>query len=80
MTNIRLRGHTKRAKQIVKDNGEDWDVVKFKDNVLFDERDGPWVLVRSKDGTAVRWVHMHFDKQFIVVNDGDHEKKGWMEE
>ena len=71
---------TKRAKQIVKQHGERWEVVRRQTNVLFDPRPG-WLLVQplteerapandvrsARVETASRWVHEFNDDNFKVA-------------
>jgi hypothetical protein len=71
---------TKRAKQIVKQHGERWEVLQMLDKVLFSTETGPWIHVapinearvhttvrEAREETASRWVHEHFDKDFKVT-------------
>lgn len=71
----------KRAKQIVKEHGERWEVVKRQARVLFSDTAGPWLLVQplSEDRapandvrsarleTASRWVHEFNGDDFKVA-------------
>lgn len=71
----------KRAKQIVKQHGDRWEVVKLQDRVLFSDAVGPWLLVQplteerapamdarsARIETASRWVHEFFDPKFKVA-------------
>jgi len=72
---------TKRAKQIVKEHGERWEVVKRQDRVLFLNAPGPWLLVQplteerapahyvraARVESASRWVHEFNDENFKVA-------------
>lgn len=72
---------TKRAKQIVKQHGERWEVVRRQPYVLFAPERGPWLLVQplteerapAKDvrsarvETASRWVHGFNDDNFKIA-------------
>ena len=72
---------SKRAKQIVKEHGERWEVVKRQDRVLFLNTPGPWLLVQpltedrapandvrsSRLESASRWVHEFNDENFKVA-------------
>lgn len=72
---------TKRAKQLVKQHGERWEVVKKQDRVLFSEAAGPWLLVQplteerapamdvrsARIETASRWVHEFYDPNFKIA-------------
>lgn len=71
---------TKRAKQIVKQHGERWEVVRRQANVLFSDRPG-WLLVQplteerapandvraARVETASRWVNEFNDENFKVA-------------
>jgi hypothetical protein len=72
---------TKRAKQIVKQHGERWEVVRSRASVLFTARGGPWLYVQplteerapandihgAKIESACRWVHEFNDENFKVA-------------
>lgn len=72
---------TKRAKQIVKQHGERWEVVKREARVLFSDLAGPWLLVQplteerapatdarsARLESASRWVHEFNDENFKVA-------------
>lgn len=72
---------SKRAKQIVKEHGERWEVVKRQDRVLFLNTPGPWLLVQpltedrapandvrsARLESASRWVHEFNDENFKVA-------------
>lgn len=71
---------SKRAKQLLKQHGERWEVLKVQDKVLFSDSAGPWMLVTpitedrmhqtvrdTREDTASRWLHAHFDTNFKVA-------------
>lgn len=71
---------SKRSKQIIKQHGERWEVLKTQQRVLFSGAEGPWMLVtpiteervhqtvrETREDTASRWVHAFFDPNFKVV-------------
>jgi hypothetical protein len=72
---------SKRAKQIVRQHGERWEVVSRGMRVLFSSSDGPWLLVQplteerapandvraARVETASRWVHEFNDDNFKVA-------------
>lgn len=78
---LTLIPRTKRAKQIIKQHGERWEVVRCQPYVLFDANRGPWLLVQplseerapaddllaAKIESASRWVHEFFDDEFQVA-------------
>lgn len=70
----------KRAKQIIQNHGNRWEVVKQLSKVLFDDKPGPWFLVvplgeqrvatsikEAQINSASRWVHALFDHRFIIA-------------
>ena len=72
---------TKRARQIVKQHGERWEVVKSQLSVLFQATPGPWLYVQpltedrapadnaraARVESASRWVHEFYDQNFKVA-------------
>lgn len=77
---VTLLPQSKRAKQIVKQHGERWEVLELRDKVLFSDRAGPWMLVvpiteprihttprEAREDSASRWIHAHFDDNFKVA-------------
>lgn len=72
---------TKRAKQIIKEHGERWEVVRRETRVLFSDLAGPWLLVQpltedrapasdvrsARLESASRWVHEFNDEGFKVA-------------
>lgn len=72
---------TKRAKQIVKQHGERWEVVRKEARVLFSDNGGPWLYVQplteerapattiqaARIESATRWVHEFNDENFKVA-------------
>jgi hypothetical protein len=78
---ITLIPMSKRAKQIIKQHGERWEVVRKKSVVLFNCNPGPWLYVQplteerapandaraAKIESASRWVHEFNDDNFKVA-------------
>lgn len=78
---ISLIPKTKKAKQLIKSHGHRWEVVEARSTVLFDTRNGPWILIQPlteerapADGmraarieSASRWIHEHSDANFQVA-------------
>lgn len=72
---------TKKGKQLIKTHGDRWEVVEVRQQVIFDDRHGPWLLVQplseerapasnmrsSRIETASRWIHEHDDINFKVA-------------
>jgi hypothetical protein len=72
---------TKRAKQIVKQHGERWEVVRREQRVLLSVAPGPWLYVQplteerapANDvrsagvDSGARWVHEFNDENFKVA-------------
>jgi hypothetical protein len=77
---VSLIPQTKRAKQIVKQHGDRWEVIRRQTDVLFSDRAG-WLLVQplSEDRapasdvrsarleSASRWVNEFNDENFKVA-------------
>lgn len=71
----------KRAKQIVKQHGERWEVTRLEKRVLFSDEPGPWLHVQpitedrapasdmrsARIESASRWVHEFNDENFKVA-------------
>lgn len=71
---------TKRGKQIVKQHGGRWEVVRRQPYVLFSAEYGPWLYVQplteerapaanareARADSAARWVHEFRDSDFKV--------------
>lgn len=77
---VTLIPQTKRAKQLVKQHGDRWEVLNVVESVLFSTETGPWMHVtpiteprvamtarEARDDTASRWIHAHFDTNFKVA-------------
>jgi hypothetical protein len=72
---------SKRAKQIVKQHGDRWEVVRSQPAVLFNSERGPWLYVQplteerapadtvlaARIESASRWVHEFNDDNFKVA-------------
>jgi hypothetical protein len=71
----------KPARQIVKQHGERWEVVRREMCVLFSDSPGPWLYVQpltedrapadnaraARVDSAARWVHEFNDDNFKVA-------------
>lgn len=78
---VTLIPFSKRAKQIIKQHGERWEVVRREARVLFTDKAGPFLLVQplseerapaidvrsSRIESASRWVHEYTDDEFKVA-------------
>lgn len=78
---VSLIPKTKRGKQIVKQHGERWEVVRSQRYVLFNAERGPWLYVQplteeralanearaARIESACRWVHEFSDENFKVA-------------
>lgn len=71
---------TKKAKQRIKQHGDRWEVLDVRESVLFSTEAGPWMFVipiteerihhtvrDTREDTASRWIHAHFDSDFKVA-------------
>lgn len=54
---VRLKANTKRLKQVIKQHGVVWNVLRTEKSVpCFDGRGG--IFVQSRDGLHTRWVEL----------------------
>lgn len=73
---------SKRAKQLVKQHGERWEVARLEMSVLFaGDEPGPWLYAHplteerapagdmraAREDSAARWVHEFNDNDFKVA-------------
>lgn len=72
---------SKRAKQIVKQHGERWEVIRQQMTVLFTDEPGPWSFMQplseerapandvrsAREDSASRWIHEYRDSDFKVT-------------
>lgn len=72
---------SKRAKQLVKQHGDRWEVLRREKNVLFSRGIGPWLYIQplteerapatdarsARLESASRWVHEFNDEDFKVA-------------
>lgn len=70
MKTVTLSPVTKKGSNILDNHGEVWEVFKQKDQVVFSQMHGPWLLISPVGSTTAvkdaRWVHLIYDKNFIV--------------
>ena len=65
---IRLEGKSKKGKNRIREQGQDWDIIARSSKVLFSSNTGPWMLLRSVElPDKIRWIHLHEDQDFRVV-------------
>ena len=78
---VSLIPRTKVGKQIIKQHGDRWEVVKLVDRVSFTYTPGPWLFLQplteerapahdarsARIESAVRWVHEFNDPNFKVA-------------
>jgi len=78
---VTLVPQTKRGKQIIKQHGDRWEVVRRWPSILFGDAPRPWLLLlplteerapaedvrASRMESASRWVHEFNDEHFKVM-------------
>lgn len=66
---VKLKPLTELAKQKIDQQGEKWIVEAITENILFDERTGIWLGLRSKSGNDNEfiWVNLTDDDNFEVL-------------
>lgn len=65
-----LEGKTRKGKNRIHELGNEWDLIRTSDAVLFSQRIGPWGLIRPKNDVKSeksRWIHLMFDQDFDIV-------------
>lgn len=70
MERVNLEPKTKKGREKIKKYGSTWHVLKKLDKVLFDQKNGPWLLVSPvpEHSDATRWIHSTDDSNFNVEN------------
>ena len=66
---VKLTGKTKHGKNRVREQGQDWIVVKTDNNLEFaDSREQEFALLRAEERPHEhwRWVAVQNDKNFLV--------------
>ena len=78
---VTLVSQTKRGKQIIKQHGDRWEVVRREVSVIFTSAPGPWLLLlplteerapaedvrAARMESASRWVHEFSSEHFKVM-------------
>lgn len=65
---MKLSGKTQKGKNRIRELGDEWDLERTADSVLFDFRPGPWGLVAPKTNRdKSRWIHLTHDHDFDIV-------------
>jgi hypothetical protein len=61
-----LKANTARGRQLIKQHGDQWIVLRECDRVVFDPRQGPWLFIapagHDRCSPASRWMHARDDK------------------
>lgn len=66
-----VEGKTLKGKNRIRENGNEWDLIRTSDSVLFAQRSGPWGLIKPKNdpkGEKSRWIHLIDDHDFNIVS------------
>jgi len=66
---MKLIGISKKGKERIKRDGDEWVVLRVEDRVLFSSDPGPWLFVIPPNGDerASRWIHKTRDPNFEIV-------------
>ena len=65
---IHLKGRTQKGKNRIQENGERWEVIEERLNVLFSPEYGPWILICPVDSKKnIRWIKEKNDSDFEIV-------------
>ena len=67
-TKVTLKGKSKKGKDRTNEQGIKWVVEAVTESVLFDDKKGIWLGLRStKNKEFFRWVHLTDDENFEVI-------------
>ena len=66
----KLTSRTKKGKQIIRQHGDKWEIIKISSIVNFDKAMGPWLFItpmgESDKSYNSRWINKNSDKNFNV--------------
>lgn len=66
-TPIKLRGKTQKAKNRVKELGEDWVVAFSQTRVMFSAEENWYLIYPISNPDKVRWIKQVNDQNFEVI-------------
>jgi hypothetical protein len=63
---VELIGKTKQKEIDLVINGKYYKVLGIQLGKAFDDKDGPWLLLRGINPAHLKWVHETDDKNYII--------------
>lgn len=63
---IEIEGVSRKGKNRVREQGSTFEIEEIKDRVLFSDKSGPWLLLKSNNPNHGRWIHATEDKDFRI--------------
>lgn len=68
---IKLKGKTQKGKNRVREHGENWEVIRECDSVIFSNEPGPWGFIvpegQDRADKGSRWINLRDDKDFEIL-------------
>ena len=66
---MKLAAKSKKGKERLKRDGDEWIVIRTADTVLFSPKKGPWLFIipPNMDQHASRWIHATDDENFQII-------------
>ena len=66
---MKLIGISKKGKERIKRDGDEWVIIRTEPRVLFSTKKGPWLFIIPPNGPAAasRWIHATDDENFQIV-------------
>ena len=68
---MKLIGISKKGKERIKRDGDEWIIIRTADRVVFSTKKGPWLFINTPDGDerTSRWIHASDDENFKIIKD-----------
>jgi len=63
---IEIEGVSLKGKNRVREQGSTFEIERIENRVLFSDKSGPWLLLKSKNPNHGRWIHATEDKDFRI--------------
>lgn len=69
---LHVKGISAKGKQRVKQWGDEWVILRETQQVLFDQKEGPWYFIQAASditeaGKSTRWIHSEADLHFHIL-------------
>ena len=69
---VKLTGITRHGKNRIHEKGAEWKVSDVRETVSFNtSAPGPFMLLVSQSSSDARWVSLHSDPNFEIVETND---------